>query len=518
VAIRYAMTNRIPVVDIFAGPGGLGEGFSSYTRDSGSRPFRIGVSIEKDREAHATLTLRSFFRQFERDDAPEDYYRHLRGEISRAALFDLYPRQAEKAQHEAWLCELGQVTPSEVDNRVKVVTSGSDRWVLIGGPPCQAYSLVGRSRMKGADPQKFEQDPRHFLYREYLRIIAAHYPPVFVMENVKGLLSATHGGSNMFERILDDLAAPAHAVSGVTKGGLRYQLHALSTPRQGRLPSSCDGPHDFVLRAEDYGIPQARHRVIIVGIREDVGLSPRRLEPVRRAVPVQDVINDLPHLRSQISRGEDSFEAWKSVLIGTARDLSLTAPRTLTNFIATLSLDSAREMPTGAEFMRTRRKTHYRPDWYRDERLGGVCNHVSRSHLRADIQRYFFAAAFAAAQNGAARSPVLSDFPASLLPKHENVARALEGNMFSDRFRVQIATRPSTTITSHISKDGHYYIHPDPLQARSLTVREAARLQTFPDNYLFSGPRTSQYHQVGNAVPPLLAQQIAAIVDEVLSR
>ncbi len=150
-----------------------------------------------------------------------------------------------------------------------------------------------------------------------------------------------------------------------------------------------------------------------------------------------------------------------------------------------------------------------------DPKLNGVCNHETRAHLTGDIHRYFYAAVFAQVMG---RSPTLKDFPAELLPNHDNVKEALKSSKFNDRFRVQISGRPSTTVVSHISKDGHYYIHYDPSQCRSLTVREAARLQTFPDNYFFEGNRTQQYHQVGNAVPPLLANKIAAIVYKVLNR
>ena len=129
------------------------------------------------------------------------------------------------------------------------------------------------------------------------------------------------------------------------------------------------------------------------------------------------------------------------------------------------------------------------------------------------MHRYFFAAVYAKVKG---RSPLLEDFPKALLPKHENVEDALKDTKFNDRFRVQYKGRPSTTVVSHIAKDGHYFIHYDPTQCRSLTVREAARLQTFPDNYRFEGPRTEQYKQVGNAVPPYLANQIAKLVADLL--
>jgi DNA (cytosine-5)-methyltransferase 1 len=134
---------------------------------------------------------------------------------------------------------------------------------------------------------------------------------------------------------------------------------------------------------------------------------------------------------------------------------------------------------------------------------------MTREHMREDLYRYLYVAAFGESHR---RSPLLPDFPKGLLPNHRNVGDASERVKFSDRFKVQRADGPASTITSHISQDGHYFIHYDPVQCRSLTVREAARVQTFPDNYHFQGNRTEQYRQVGNAVPPLLARQLAGTV------
>jgi len=170
------------------------------------------------------------------------------------------------------------------------------------------------------------------------------------------------------------------------------------------------------------------------------------------------------------------------------------------------------DLDTGCSFVpKGKRKICFAADWFLDKRLGGFCNHEARSHMPSDLHRYLFAACFAKVHG---RSPTLVDFPSLLLPDHKNVQENVSETIFSDRFRVQIASRVATTITSHISKDGHYFIHPDPSQCRSLTVREAARLQTFPDNYRFEGPRTEQYTQVGNAVPPLLALQVAKVVSK----
>ncbi len=506
------MNKFIPIIDLFAGPGGLGEGFSSLKKPSGEPIFRIKVSIEKDPVAHQTLSLRAIYRHFG-TQIPDSYYDRIKGNISRDD-FEKRPEIKDAVKHvkqEARCAILGSekgFTPNaEIDQWIKEGLQGETEWVLIGGPPCQAYSLAGRSRMKGKDPCAFEQDHRHFLYKEYLRIIRQHKPAVFVMENVKGILSSTHSGSMIFERIMSDLSSPGD--------GVKYQLRSFVVNKESSEDFS---PKDFIICAEQYGIPQARHRVILLGIRED--MSDRQSITLEKMRPptVEQTIEGLPKLRSRLSRQPDSYEKWHGHLKDTLTTLQGWGDaEDLLGIIQSAISSAAAHQSTGKVFIGTppkfSRMPEYLRDWLEDKRLGGVIQHISRGHMSSDLQRYLFAASYAEKRG---YSPKIRQFPPALLPKHKNVK---DKNVpFEDRFRVQLKGYPSTTVVSHISKDGHYYIHYDPSQCRSLTVREAARLQTFPDNYFFEGNRTQQYVQVGNAVPPLLAKQLAEIVAGLLGK
>jgi DNA (cytosine-5)-methyltransferase 1 len=518
---------HIPLIDIFAGPGGLGEGFASYQDQRGRHPFRIRLSIEKDAFAHQTLELRAFYRQFDPPEVPEDFYRHLREELTREELFLRHAGPARRARLEAWHHELGRASSELVRERVRAALGDSEPWVLVGGPPCQAYSLAGRSRNKGVSGYDPCKDQRQTLYVEYLQILADHAPPVFVMENVKGLLSASLENRRMFDRIREDLADPARALRREgrrsARSSIRYSILPLA-PQEGIPPglglgTDATSPSDFLVRAERYGIPQARHRVILLGIREDLRPRVPRLLEEGRLVTIQEAIADLPRLRSGVSGEPDSPQTWRSVLLSAPKERWFrngrggVAPEVLATINRTLNAIAIPVSDRGGNFLRAPSRPLFEPSWYGDQRIRGVLNHSTRAHMREDLFRYLYAASYAEAFG---RSPSLDAFPPGLRPDHANVSRALKGGYFGDRFRVQVRDRPSTTITSHISKDGHYYIHPDPTQCRSLTVREAARIQTFPDNYLFCGPRTSQYIQVGNAVPPLLARQIARVVSALL--
>lgn len=513
-------SNPIPVVDVFAGPGGLGEGFSAIRSETGHPRFRLCLSIEKDPRAHRTLQIRSFWRQFLLGAVPTAYYDFLRGDITQEELFKRFPLQAKQATTQAWLAELGRVSRGAVRTRIQSALSGAHPWVLIGGPPCQAYSIVGRSRNKGNEKYKPEEDKRHRLYRQYLKIIADHWPAVFVMENVKGLLSSTVKNERIFERVLTDLETPARAVSSrfPSKSGSqvhRYKLHSLVE----RTMFSDGRPEEFIVRSELYGVPQARHRVILVGVRDDLPCNPLGTLKRCASVPAGSVFDGLPKLRSRLSRLEDTQVQWLSSLKDGLRSRWLEGVRSKAGIdvyalmVCTLQSLRVPKDDAGSEFVACKPTVSYLSNWFIDEQLGGICNHTARAHIVADLFRYLYAASFAKVHG---RSPDLRDFPEELLPEHKNVGEAIRTGLFDDRFRVQLRDRPAATVTSHLCKDGHYFIHPDPCQCRSLTVREAARLQTFPDNYFFAGPRTSQYIQVGNAVPPLLAKEIAEIVLELL--
>ena len=486
------------MIDLFAGPGGLGEGFSAFRPTDGQKAFKIHLSIEKDPTAHETLRLRSFYRQFAPDAVPADYYDVLRGKISIQSLFDTYPVQAKAAHRESWNATLGSTPRTVLNGRIKSALRESERWVLIGGPPCQAYSVAGRSRNNGNKAYKADADHRQYLYVEYLQVIADHWPAVFVMENVKGLLSANVNNGHLFQRILDDLRSPQNALrreERTVEGKARRHSYRV-LPLTSRNSSDRIEIGDYVVSAEKHGVPQARHRVILIGVRDDLGdVSPPDLPEVNQ-VPVKQVLDDLPRLRSGLTK-RDSVEHWLAILsaVPERRWLASVARRggveTEEVIWQTLLRLTVPKRDRGRPFIEGEFTPDYRPDWYSDPRLGGVCHHETRSHLDSDLHRYLFVSGFGKAHG---RSPILKDFPTDLLPAHENVEAALKswGN-FNDRFRVQVRNKPASTVTSHIAKDGHYYIHPDPSQCRSLTLREAARLQTFPDNYYFCGPRTQGY-------------------------
>lgn len=491
------------VVDLFAGPGGLAEGFSSFEDNrSGTRPFCIALSIEKEAHAFATLRLRAFRRQFG-EEAPAGYGDLLVGQITLDELAALHPREWAEAEAETLRLELG--TPEAeaiVDARIDALrATDPDRLVLVGGPPCQAYSLVGRARNRGNADYVASEDHRHFLYREYIRILDRLRPAVFVMENVKGFLSARVDGQGIFPMVMSDLQ----------DAGPGYRIFPLADN-----PKAKNGAR-YVIQAERYGIPQARHRVILFGVRADLwpeDLVPPLLEEASTPTTVMDVLRGMPELRSGLSKAADSAASWREAVSGAfleaaASVASMRKPeladveRALRLYARTLA--ERDQVPPRSSSQPAPVRSNVLAAWLTRSGDDHLPNHDTRGHMVPDLARYAFVATFAELRG---RSPKATDFPPALAPEHEN----WDTGKFADRFRAQRWNVPSTTITSHISKDGHYFIHPDPMQCRSLTVREAARLQTFPDDYLFMGGRTHQYVQVGNAVPPLLARQIASLV------
>ncbi|MQB16226.1 DNA cytosine methyltransferase [Pseudomonas lactis] len=519
-----AVEDAIQVVDLFAGPGGLGEGFSSSGK---GKHFDIIVSAEMDPVARRTLRLRAYYRLLKREfpDGLQDYYRYCNGEAEEPSSSPETATFWNRAELEARQITLGsEEGDKELNGLIQDRLNKEGRpWVLIGGPPCQAYSIVGRARNQAKQDYVAENDHRHFLYKDYLRIIKDYCPTVFVMENVKGILSSKVGGKGIFSQILQDLVDPSMALDGV-EGGQKYKICSLVSEDAFNFSDSIESvkPKSFIIEAEKYGIPQARHRVILLGIALDEDGKVPEHELLKRVSPVsvQQAIGELPKLRSKLSRRTDCQEEWYRTVADEVDDLLHYARLESGKMIAPLQ-DTKRALFDAPRSSGSQRVPKEKGQgltgvpsldaWYDDPAIKYWISHDARSHMRSDLRRYAFASTFAAHNKSSPKGHEQFSLP-GLAPAHKN----WESGKFSDRFRVQLAEFPATTITSHISKDGHYFIHYDPAQCRSLTVREAARLQTFPDNYYFEGNRTQQYHQVGNAVPPLLANKIAEIVYDVV--
>ncbi len=505
------MSATFGIVDLFAGPGGLGEGFASLDVD-GHSPFHIGISVEKETSAHRTLSLRAFLREYRvrHGTFPQTFIDFHAGQSSEPNWAKVDPAAWLHATAEARCLELGTEQAADaIDRAITVLRRKFDDTILIGGPPCQAYSLVGRARTNGKIGYVPEDDERHYLFREYIRVLDRLRPAAFVMENVKGMLSSTIESRMVFEMLMEDLTS-------LGTGHIHhYELRAIRISDGRATLQEAGPPSDFIVRAEEFGVPQRRHRVIIVGIRSDLA---NRMKGTSILVSgskptVGDTIGTMPSLRSGISRSPDDAAAWRRVVLDAGELLASTYKGKDDVKLRQAFLAVVKRMKKGASAQRaeTILPAKYGSSndvlirWLERPELLALAQHETRGHMASDLGRYLFAAVFGAERR---YSPKAVNFPLALSPNHKN----WHSGIFNDRFRVQLANEPSTTVTSHISKDGNYFIHPDPMQCRSLTVREAARLQTFPDDYLFLGNRTQQYVQVGNAVPPFLARQIAALI------
>ena len=269
-------------------------------------------------------------------------------------------------------------------------------------------------------------------------------------------------------------------------------------------------PRDFVIRSELFSVPQTRHRVLLLGIKSSHSHRVHRaLVPSGQRLALSDAISGFPKIRSRISGrsradwGEDSHENWLRVLSQTPKMLKGWRHPLRQEVVGRIEEALSVAEGIGGPGKKFCRRSYPMPreqalaNWETDARLDHIADHESRTHMAGDLQRYLF---LSSCLDVMGLVPKVDELPELLRPNHENVSQ--DEPPHKDRFKVQAWCRAAGTITSHIAKDGHYFVHPDPAQSRSLTVREAARIQTFPDNYFFVGPQTEQYAQVGNAVPP----------------
>lgn len=444
---------RYFAIDLFAGCGGLSEGF----RQSG---FDVVAQIEMDKWACETLKTRHLHHCLKEIGRGYLYQKFLRDEIGRDNILDRFPEIEEPIYHTVIQSEFGRESTNEIIEKIERAMkfyNAQKIHVLIGGPPCQPYSLVGRSR----DSDRMMLDGRHFLYEYYLKILESLQPDFFVFENVPGLITAKAKGEEMFSKMLDDFRSiyPSYEI-------------APSFDEYSR------NPKQYLLNSVMYGIPQKRKRVVFIGYR-----------------------------KSLLSKNPDVQNVFKRILKSKVPEY---AGYTVSDAVGDLPVLTPGKGSNGwfGEYHK-KSITPYQKKMRRDS--PGILNHRARTHMKSDLERYRFFIEHLDGNKAATLTDLMRERP-DLTPAHNHLDK------FLDRFKVQRWCRPASTITAHICKDGHYYIHPDISQCRSFTVREAARCQSFPDNFKFEGPRTEQFRQVGNAVPPLLARIIAQHISRELKR
>lgn len=404
-------------IDVFSGAGGLSEGFFNC----GYNPI---AHVEMNSFAADTLKTRSCFYYLKKTDNLNFYYEYLRGNLSKEQLYNIVPAEVLETVINA---EISDKTYKSIFCKIDGIMKKDNIKevdVIIGGPPCQAYSLVGRASTKGG----MENDPRNDLYIQYARFLSKYRPKMFVFENVPGMLTAKDGV--IWKRIKQRLRTVGY--------NIEYRL----------------------VNAHDFGVLQHRKRVIIIGWRKNLDLYYPEFTRVHVNAIVNDLLNDLAHLEPGEECNEYIEQPNEYLIYSGIRDV-----------------------------------------------FDVLTDHQTRNIRGVDREIYRIAIEM---WNDNHRRLHYTDLPEDLQFHNNRVS-------FLDRFKVVEGDMESAhTMLAHISKDGHYYIHPDIEQARSLSVREAARIQSFPDNYYFEGPRTAKFVQIGNAVPPLMAKGIASAVSALL--
>lgn len=411
------MDSSLIYIDLFAGAGGLSEGFIK-------EGYSAVAHVEMDKNACDTLRTRQAYHYLSKTNNLSVYEAYLKNNISKEFLWDSIPKSMiESVINE----EISSITINRIFEKIDSQLESQKVDVIIGGPPCQAYSLVGRSR----DPNRMKGDKRNFLFRYYAEFLIKYKPKFFVFENVLGLLTA--GNKIYLNEMIQLFESIGYSVAAPT-----------------------------VLNSEDYGVLQKRRRVILMGKRDVENFDFPRLKTLENKWQIEkDLFYDLPYLNP----GDD------------CNILKYTKP--INEYLSQTGIRNGIEILT---------------------------QHITRDNNKRDLEIYSIALKKWIFDKKRLK---YTDLPESL-QTHKNV------NSFLDRYKVVDPKGHSHTLVAHIAKDGHYYIYPDLNQVRSISVREAARIQSFPDDYFFEGGRTAAFKQIGNAVPPLMARSIAKALKEML--